>query len=94
MVNITVGSTYQGIINGCLIKIEEIKTYEQFNGLKSDYAVYRDLRTGKKGEAPISRLQRSGFIEVVKEDQNMNNEEILVRIDYSELFESEEEENE
>ena len=94
MVNITVGSTYQGIINGCLIKIEEIKTYEQFNGVKSDYAVYRDLRTGKKGEAPISRLQRSGFIEVVKEDQNMNNEEILVRIDYSELFESEEEENE
>lgn len=67
MVNITVGSTYQGIINGCIIKIEEIKTYEQFNGVKSDYAVYRDLRTGQKGEASISRLQRSGFIEVVKE---------------------------
>ncbi len=67
MVNITVGSTYQGIINGCIIKIEEIKTYEQFNGAKSDYAVYRDLRTGKKGEAPVERLRRSGFIEVVKE---------------------------
>lgn len=67
MVNITVGSTYQGIINGCIIKIEEIKTYEQFNGAKSDYAVYRDLRTGKNGEASVERLRRSGFIEVVKE---------------------------
>lgn len=66
MIEIKVGSTYQGLINGCLIKIEEIKTYEQFNGAKSDYAVYRDVRTGKKGEAPVDRLKRSAYVEVVK----------------------------
>lgn len=66
MIEIKVGSTYQGLINGCLIKIEEIKTYEQFNGARSDYAVYRDVQTGTKGEIPVDRLKRSAFVEVVK----------------------------
>ena len=69
MIEIKVGSTYQGLINGCLIKIEEIKTYEQFNGVKSDYAVYRNVRTGTKGEAPVDRLKRSAYVEVVKEEE-------------------------
>ena len=51
-----VGKTYRGLINGCLIKIIE------FN--KDNTITYVDIKTNKKGNAPVTRLEHSKFEEV------------------------------
>lgn len=57
------GRTYRGLINGCLIKITEIKVEI---GVSSDIVVahYIDLQSNHKSAAPLNRLEHSAFEEV------------------------------